>query len=200
MSTGFVRKSHDQSIEECRFRNCSHVDSDRSGDGSMPYSLRMFWVVVRETDIIPSLRISALVRGLPARFFGFLCLGARSQFWNVLNCTMEMRCRSSSPTALPNRIRFRLAFGVRDIRLGSFDRRRCLSTPSRVSHLISQSVATCRFRNQSQIGSTRSGAGFFRCCLRIFRTVVLDIDMIPSLRTPPRIRVCPLLGVLSSGD
>ncbi len=142
MSTGFVRKPQDQSVEECRLRNCSHVDSERSGNGSIPCSLRMFRTVVRETDMIPSfrnspsiqvypqpgdlnisstsLRISALVRGLPARFFDFLCLGARSHFWNALNYTMEMRCRSSAPTTLPNRINLRLSFGVRDTRLGSF--------------------------------------------------------------------------------
>ncbi len=102
VSTGFVGKSHDHSVEECRFKNRSQVDSDRSGDGSMPCSLRMFRIVVRETDMMPSFRsspsileypqpgdldisstsfrISADVRGLPMRFLVFLCLGARSHF------------------------------------------------------------------------------------------------------------------------
>jgi len=70
-----------------------------------------------------SLRISAEVRGRPTRFFDFLCLGLRSHFWNVLCCTIEMRCRKSSPTVLPNRLSLRLSFGVRGTRLGSFDRR-----------------------------------------------------------------------------
>ncbi len=65
VSTGLVRKSHDQSFEECRFRNCSHVDSGRSGDGSMPCTLRMLRIVVRETDLIPSFRYSSSIRGRP---------------------------------------------------------------------------------------------------------------------------------------
>ena len=145
VSTFLWKKSHDHSVAACRFRNRSQTGSTRSGAGSIPCSFKIERTVVLETDMIPSLRssprmreyphpgdfdisrtslrISAFVRGLPARFFGFLFFGARSHFWNVLNCTMEMRCRSSFPTALPNRINLRLSFGVRETRLGSFDLR-----------------------------------------------------------------------------
>ena len=54
-----------------------------------------------------------------------------------------------------------------------------------------QSVAACRFKNRSQTGSARSGAGSIPCSFRIDPTVVRKTDMIPSLRSSPRIHVYP---------